>query len=133
MLASLPNLHSVKQSLLNTRVCVSPVQAAHDSILQPSQRTEFAQRLLVTRVVPCASAGIVTGHGGLVFSLDMVTPGSMPRYFDKSMKVVESGRARVNIFFLINENSFKSLFSYGRKDGQREPQTYISTAHNLKV
>lgn len=50
----------------------------------------------------------------VIDSSDMATPESMPRFFDKSMKVVESGCAWVNIFLLIKVNSIKSLSSCGR-------------------
>lgn len=65
MLASLPNLHPGKQSPVNTGVCASPAQAAHDHVLQAphGERSAPEPDGEVTEVVPCASAGILTGRG----------------------------------------------------------------------
>lgn len=55
-------------------------------------------------------------------SSGVVTPGSMSRYADKNMKVVESVRARAPISLLMNG----SLSSYGRKEASMSPKPTLS-------
>ena len=55
---------------------------------------------------------------------------SMPRCLDKNVKVVEHVCARGHIFLLMNVNSFKTLPSTGRKDGQPEPSLLLTAGNS---
>lgn len=129
MPASLPNLHPGQRSPTNTGVCVSPAQAARDHVLQAPHGERGAPEPdgEVTGVVPCASAGILTGHG------DRCLLGRGDTWIDVKVRGQKHEGSREcacsGSYFLTNE--WEPVFLWQER-GQHEPQTYTFTALNAK-